>query len=147
MLPLSNSLGRRRTTEDSDGEIAGVSEARPERAEIEAMLPRFTGAIMQTSAGIFRDKNRRSPRLCAGPRRQPPALTPRPVEIVSLRLIAIPDRDHADCEAVVSKGTYIRALARDLALALGTLGHVAALRRLSVGPVHRSASDFTGIRG
>jgi tRNA pseudouridine55 synthase len=57
----------------------------------------------------------------------------RPVEIAELRLTAIPDRDHADCEALVGKGTYIRALARDLGEALGTLAHIAELRRLSVG--------------
>jgi tRNA pseudouridine55 synthase len=55
------------------------------------------------------------------------------VQITAFRLVAIPDRDHADFEALVGKGTYIRALARDLATALGTFGHVAELRRLSVG--------------
>jgi len=55
------------------------------------------------------------------------------VEIAELRLTAIPDRDHADCEALVGKGTYIRALARDLGAGLGTLAHIAELRRLSVG--------------
>jgi tRNA pseudouridine55 synthase len=68
----------------------------------------------------------------------PPALPRRPVQIAALRLIAVPDRDHADCEAVVGKGTYIRALARDLAIALGTVGHVVELRRLSVGPFSES---------
>src|SRR5260370_12897106 len=57
----------------------------------------------------------------------------RPVEIAELRLTAIPDPDHADCEALVGKGTYIRALARDLGAALGTFAHLTELRRLSVG--------------
>jgi len=56
------------------------------------------------------------------------------VEIIELRLVQILDRDYADCEALVGKGTYIRALARDLGAALGCLAHVAELRRLSVGP-------------
>src|SRR5262249_38000984 len=68
----------------------------------------------------------------------PPALPRRPVHIAALRLIAASDRDHADCEALVGKGTYIRALARDLAVALGTFGHVVQLRRLSVGPFRES---------
>jgi tRNA pseudouridine55 synthase len=55
------------------------------------------------------------------------------VEIAELRLVAIPDPDHADCEAIVGKGTYVRALARDLGAALGTFAHIAELRRLSVG--------------
>jgi tRNA pseudouridine55 synthase len=60
-------------------------------------------------------------------------LPPRPIEIAELRLLGVPDRDHADFEAVVGEGTYIRALARDIAEALGTLGHIVELRRLSVG--------------
>jgi len=67
-----------------------------------------------------------------------PLLPRRPVQIAALRLIAVPDQDHADCEAVVGKGTYIRALARDLAIALGTVGHVVELRRLTVGPFRES---------
>jgi tRNA pseudouridine55 synthase len=55
------------------------------------------------------------------------------VEIAQLRLVSAVDRDHADFEAVVGEGTYIRALARDLGEALGTLGHIAELRRLVVG--------------
>ena len=54
--------------------------------------------------------------------------------IDGLRLVDMPDADHADFEAVCGKGTYMRALARDIAVKLGTLGHVSALRRLQVGP-------------
>jgi tRNA pseudouridine55 synthase len=57
----------------------------------------------------------------------------RPIEIAELRLAGIPDPDHADFEAIVGEGTYIRSLARDLAAALGTLGHIDELRRLAVG--------------
>ncbi len=126
--------GVARDTDDSEGEVVGESEARPECAEIEEAMPRFTGAIMQTPPAYSAIKiaGRRAYALARAGRA--PLLDPRPVEIVSLRLIATPDRDHADCEAVVGKGTYIRALVRDLAFTLGALGHVAALRRLSVGP-------------
>ena len=61
-------------------------------------------------------------------------LAPRAVTIHALRLIGVPDADHADFEAEVGKGTYIRSLARDIAEALGTLGHVSVLRRTVVGP-------------
>ena len=64
---------------------------------------------------------------------RPPDMAERPVEIAGLRLTALPDPDHAAFEAVVGEGTYIRSLARDLAVALGTLGHVVELRRLAVG--------------
>src|SRR5262249_56958268 len=61
-------------------------------------------------------------------------LEPRPVDIHRLELVGIPDRDHAEFAAECGKGTYVRALARDLGRALGCLGHVASLRRTTVGP-------------
>ena len=64
---------------------------------------------------------------------RPPDLPPRRIEIAELCLSGMPDPDHADFVAVVGEGTYIRSLARDLAEALGTLGHVVELRRLAVG--------------
>jgi tRNA pseudouridine55 synthase len=62
------------------------------------------------------------------------AIEARPVEIGRLDLIGAVDADHAEFEAECGKGTYVRALARDLGRALGTFGHVCALRRTSVGP-------------
>jgi tRNA pseudouridine55 synthase len=61
-------------------------------------------------------------------------LEPREVEIERLTLTAIPDTDHAEFEAECGKGAYVRAIARDLGQALGSLGHVSALRRTRVGP-------------
>ena len=61
-------------------------------------------------------------------------MPPRMVTIDELRLLEIPDMDHATFEAVCGKGTYIRALARDIAIVLGTVGHLSALRRTQVGP-------------
>jgi tRNA pseudouridine55 synthase len=126
--------GVARATDDGEGEIVGESQVRPTRAAIEAVLPRFVGTIAQQPPAYSAIKiaGRRAYALARAD--QPPSLSARPVEIARLRLLSMPDPDHADCEAVVGKGTYIRALARDLAAALGTLGHVAALRRLSVGP-------------
>ena len=139
--------GEARATDDGEGEIVGESEVRPGVAAIEAMLPRFTGIIVQLPPvySAIKVGGRRAYALARAER--PPSLSPRPVEIASLQLIAMPDRDHAEFEAVVGKGTYIRALARDLAAALGTCGHLAALRRLSVGPFTEVAGDFSGIRG
>ena len=112
----------------------GFRLTRPSREAVEGILPRFTGTILQrppTYSAIKID-GCRSYRLARSDR---PTIPPaRPVDIVELRLIALPDRDHADFEALVGKGTYIRALARDLGVALGTLAHTAALRRLSVLP-------------
>ncbi|MGH7029310.1 MAG: tRNA pseudouridine(55) synthase TruB [Stellaceae bacterium] len=126
--------GIARATDDAEGEIVGESSSRPGRAAIEAILPRFTGITAQVPPvySAIKVGGQRAYALARAAR--PPSLGPRLVEIANLRLIAMPDRDHAEFEAMVGKGTYIRALARDLGAALGTCGHVAALRRLSVGP-------------
>ena len=120
-------------TEDSDGEITGEISARPDEAAIRAVLPRFTGAIAQRPPAYSAIKvaGKRSYALARSGKAAP--LAERLVTIFELEFAALPDRDHAEFIARVSEGTYIRALVRDLALALGTLGHVAALRRLSVG--------------
>jgi tRNA pseudouridine55 synthase len=125
--------GIARATDDCEGAIVGESGARPGRAAIEAALPRFIGTISQAppTYSAIKVAGRRAYALARADR--PPSLPARPVEIADLRLIAALDRDHAEFEATVGKGTYIRALARDLAIELGTVGHVAALRRLAVG--------------
>jgi tRNA pseudouridine55 synthase len=125
--------GVARDTDDAEGEVTGESALRPSRAEIEAMLPRFIGTVQQRPPvySAIHVGGERAYRLARAER--PPDLPPRPVEIRELSLLGLPDRDHAVLEALVGKGAYIRALARDLALALGTLGHIIELRRLSVG--------------
>jgi tRNA pseudouridine55 synthase len=120
-------------TDDSEGDITAESPVRPERDAIEAALPRFIGTISQRPPAYSAIKvaGRRAYALArAG---KPPLLAERPVDIHELRLTALPDRDHADFTATVGEGTYIRSLARDLAEALGTVGHIVALRRLAVG--------------
>jgi tRNA pseudouridine55 synthase len=126
--------GVARATDDCEGDVIGESGSRPSRAAIEAVLPRFTGTIAQAPPvySAIKIGGRRAYALARADK--PPSLPARPVEIISLRLVSELDCDHAEFEAVVGKGTYIRALARDLAIELGTLGHVTALRRLSVGP-------------
>jgi len=107
--------GVARTTDDREGEITGECASRPSRGAIDAILPHFIGAITQLPPAYSAVKvnGRRAYALA--------------------RADAMPDSDHADCEALVGKGTYIRALARDLGTALGTFAHIAELRRLSVG--------------
>ena len=120
-------------TEDAEGAVSGESPVRPDKAAVIAALPRFVGTIMQRPPAYSALKigGRRAYALArAG---QAPELAARPVQIYQLRLLAADHPDHADFEATVGEGTYIRALARDLAEALGTLGHLVELRRLSVG--------------
>jgi tRNA pseudouridine55 synthase len=120
-------------TDDCEGAIIGENAARPAAASITALLSRFTGRIMQRppAYSALKVAGRRAYSLARAGR--PPELASRPVEICELHLIAADDPDRADFEAAVGEGTYIRALARDLAEALGTFGHVVELRRLSVG--------------
>ena len=121
-------------TDDSEGAVTSESPVRPGRDEIEAALDGFTGEIEQIppAYSAIRVDGRRAYDLArAG---APPDLAPRKVVIEEIRLTKLPDADHATFEAVCGKGTYMRALARDLARALGTAGHLVALRRTAVGP-------------
>ena len=120
-------------TEDSEGSRVAESPIRPDAAAIRDVLPSFIGAIAQRPPAYSAIKiaGRRSYALArAG---KPTPLAERQVTIATLELTAVPDPDHADFTARVGEGTYIRALARDIAEALGTRGHITALRRLSVG--------------
>jgi len=126
--------GEARTTEDAEGEVTATSEVRPERQEIEAALGDFVGEISQVPPifSAIKVKGRRAYKLARGENRF--ELPPRLVTIRDLKLLRILDPDHAEFEVICGKGVYIRSLARDLAARLGTLGHVAQLRRTRVHP-------------
>jgi tRNA pseudouridine55 synthase len=120
-------------SDDSDGTAVQTSDERPAVDQIVALLPRFVGTIMQTPPAYSAIK-------IAGERAYDLArdgeivtLQPRPVTIHSLELVHA-TRDEAVIEAECGKGTYVRAIARDLGRLLGCLGHVSALRRTRVGP-------------
>ena len=121
-------------TDDREGAVTAASVARPTAEAIAAALPRFTGTILQRPPAYSAIKvaGRRAYALARAGRA--PELAARPVEVDAFRLLSILDPNRAEFEAAVGEGTYIRALARDLAEALGTLGHVVELRRLAVGP-------------
>jgi tRNA pseudouridine55 synthase len=120
-------------TDDCDGAVIAESAVRPDSAAIDAALPAFTGRLLQRPPAYSAIKvaGRRAYALARAA--MPPDLALRPVDVAELALLAVPDPDHAEFTATVGAGTYIRALARDLAAALGTLGHITELRRLSVG--------------
>ncbi len=126
--------GEERTTDDLEGEVSATSDRRPSGKEIELMLPRFTGEIMQAPpafSAIKVDGERAYDLARAG---EAVELAERPILIEALRLVDVPDRDHATFEVTCGKGTYIRSLARDMGRALGTAAHVTMLRRVAVGP-------------
>jgi tRNA pseudouridine55 synthase len=121
-------------TDDAEGVAIATSDARPDVAVIRAALLRFTGTIMQTPPKFSAVKIAGERAYDLAREGEAVSLEPRPVEIDSLDLVSVVDADHAEFTAECGKGTYVRALARDLGRALGTCGHVSALRRTAVGP-------------
>jgi tRNA pseudouridine55 synthase len=121
-------------SDDSDGSAVETSDARPEREAILAALPAFTGTIEQTPPKYSAIKIGGERAYDLARQGETVELSARPVEIHKLELIEIPDPDHAVFEAECGKGTYVRAIARDLGRKLGCFGHVSALRRVRVGP-------------
>ena len=131
-------FGTETDTLDLEGKVIAQSAVRPSLVELEAVLPRFTGPIAQVPpaySALMVDGQRAYDLARAG---QVVDLPSRDVTIVSLDLEGT--EGDAGClasatlRAHVSKGTYIRSLARDIARALGTVGHVTMLRRLRAGP-------------
>jgi tRNA pseudouridine55 synthase len=120
-------------TDDAEGKAVANSDRRPSRAEIEALLPRFTGAISQVPPRFSALKIDGARAYDLAREEKSFELAPRSVSIRRLSLIDHPDQDHCVLETECGKGTYVRALARDLGRALGCCGHVAALRRTKVG--------------
>jgi tRNA pseudouridine55 synthase len=130
-------LGQSTTTDDAEGEpIGGAPATAVTQEELEAGIKHLTGAIMQVPPGVSAIKvnGERAYKLTrAG---AAPELKPRQVTVYDFAVTRVQaDGDYLDVDAVIgcSSGTYIRALARDLGAALGTGGHLTALRRTRVG--------------
>ena len=126
-------FGSQTDTLDLEGKVIATSEHYPTRAEIEAILPRFTGRIDQVPpkySALKVDGQRAYDLARAGNDFE---LQTRAVTISALSVL-VADGASVTLSATVSKGTYIRSLARDIALALGTVGHVTMLRRTKAGP-------------
>jgi len=137
------SWGEARDSDDAEGAVTATSPKRPSREEIEAALPGFIGAIQQAPPcySAIKVEGERAYDLARDG--EAVTLEPRTVLIKSAQLLALPDADHAEFEIHCGKGTYVRAWVRDLALALGTFGHVCALRRTRVGAFR--AEDAIGL--
>jgi tRNA pseudouridine55 synthase len=133
-------FGEARSTEDREGDVTATSDVRPGDAAIAAALPAFTGEIEQIPpafSALKIDGKRAYDLARAG---ETVELKPRRVIIERLEMTGRPDADHADFVVACGKGTYIRSLGRDLALALGTVGHISALRRTVAGPFREEAA-------
>jgi tRNA pseudouridine55 synthase len=126
-------FGEETDTLDLEGKVIATSDVRPTLTDIEAILPRFTGPIRQTPpafSALKVDGKRAYDLARAG---EEVTLAERNVTVHALSILDTGDND-ATFSATVSKGTYIRSLARDVAHALNTVGHVTMLRRTRAGP-------------
>ena len=126
--------GRSTASFDREGATTATSDVRPTRAQVEAVLPDFVGDILQVPpafSAIKVDGERAYDLARAG---ETVELKASEVSIYAARVIAAPDADHVEIEVECGKGTYVRAIVRDIAEKLGACAHVSALRRTRVGP-------------
>jgi len=125
--------GTQTDTDDTEGKVIATADGRPDEAAIVALLPRFTGTIQQVPPKFSAIKIAGERAYDLAREGEEVVLEARPVEIDALRIVSH-DGATTTFEAECGKGTYVRAIARDLGVALGCLGHVAHLRRTRVGP-------------
>ncbi len=129
--------GEARDTDDAEGNVTATSDHRPDRAAILAALPPFTGRLMQQPPAFSALKVGGRRAYAAARAGETVVLKSREIEIFALELVEN-DENHAVFDVSCGKGTYIRALARDLAQALGTVGYLGDLRRTRAGPFTES---------
>ena len=146
MYDFTIAFGTQTAGLDAEGDVVATHDMRPSHGEIEALLPQFTGPILQIPpafSAIKVDGKRAFDLARAG---EMPEMQPRGVKVHSLSLRPPDAADdnatlqEATLSAHVSKGTYIRSLARDIAIAAGTVGHVSMLRRTRAGPFELAAA-------
>ena len=139
--------GEERDTDDTEGRVVRTSELRPSADSIRALLPRFTGLIEQIPPQYSAIKVQGERAYDLARDGETVELQPRPVQIHELSLVEHSDSGQSVFEAECGKGTYVRALARDMGRILGCFGHICALRRTLVGPFTRTGHDSAGTVG
>ncbi len=135
--------GAETNTDDLEGEMTNSSAERPQEVAIRALLPKYTGEIEQVPpaySAVKIDGERAYKRARAG---ENVIIEPRIVTIHSFDLIEIRDEETCIFEINCGKGTYVRALARDMGRELGCFGHICELRRTAVEPFNED--DFIGL--
>ena len=132
--------GAQTDTDDSESKAVETSDVRPSRADIERHLTDFTGEIKQVPPRFSAIKISGARAYDLAREGDEFELSARAVQVNLLEIVEIPDEDHCVLEADCGKGTYVRALARDLGRAMGCFGHVSALRRTRVGPFKEDAT-------
>jgi len=125
--------GEERSTDDLEGPVTATSPARPDEAAIRALLPKYTGVIMQTPpqfSAVRIDGERAYDLARAG---ETVEIAAREIEIGRFDLLET-TADEAVFEVECGKGTYVRSLARDMGRDLDCYGHISTLRRVMVDP-------------
>jgi tRNA pseudouridine55 synthase len=125
--------GEQTNTDDAQGTVIKTSEKRPSKESIKALLGDFIGSIEQTPPAFsaIHIKGERAYKLAR--RGEEIVMPTRLVNVHELVISNIPDNNHCELETTCGKGTYVRAIARDLGEKLGCYGHITELRRTSVG--------------
>jgi tRNA pseudouridine55 synthase len=126
--------GAETDTDDAEGQVVKRSDVSPPRDAIEALLPSFIGEVMQTPPAFSAIKIDGQRAYDLARQGETVQLEARPVQIDRLELVDMPDPLTSVFEAECGRGTYVRAIARDMGRTLGCFGHVIALRRTRVGP-------------
>ncbi len=126
-------FGEETDTLDTEGQVVATSEVRPTPGQVEVVLPRFTGEIEQVPPSYSALKIEGKPAYARARAGEEVELKPRTVTVHALKLASFDDNS-VTLATTVSKGTYIRSLARDIARALNSRGHVTMLRRTRAGP-------------
>jgi len=132
-------FGEETDTLDGEGEVVATSKGRPALEQVKAVLPRFTGEIEQMPPAYSALKIQGKAAYARARAGEDVELKARSVSVYELKLLSPGEArgeelDEITLSATVSKGTYIRSLARDIAHALNSVGHVTMLRRTRAGP-------------
>ena len=132
--------GRTTASFDREGATTATSDVRPRVSAVEAVLPEFIGDILQVPpafSAVKVDGERSYDLARAG---EAVELKARQVSIYDARVVEAPDADHVEIAVECGKGTYVRAIVRDIAERLGACAHVSALRRTRVGPFEEDSA-------
>ncbi|AWC20579.1 tRNA pseudouridine(55) synthase TruB [Aminobacter sp. P9b] len=136
------SWGEERSTDDLEGPVTKSSDKRPSEDEIRAIMPNYTGVIMQTPPQFSAIKIAGERAYDLAREGETVDIPAREVEIGRLEIIEN-SADRTVFEIDCGKGTYVRSLARDMGRDLGCFGHISELRRTEVDPF--TAEDFVTI--
>ena len=144
VLPIADAHGvphvYARDTDDAEGKVIETSDVRPTDDQLRAALPAFIGDIMQVPPIFSAIKINGERAYDLAREGQIPEMAARPARVDKFELESRPDADTAIFTVQSGKGVYMRSLARDIARAVGAVGHIATLRRMRVGPFLEEAA-------